>query len=812
MADWLSAPSLVAASSAVLGVCVLAGLLVSAPRLAGAFRGTRLPAILAMVVMAGLHLCLVKPRLPHTIWHEHRAGSYLESVLSGPWQQAGVTLHGPAFPLAMRALRGVLSSEMCVFSWNYALSVSSACVLFLLLRLLAGKASPGLIGAAMLLSLPAHNRLSTTETEFILLEFLSLACFLFFCLWRRTRDRRFLGLGLGCVALVMQTRAEMMALAPAVLLVYLAVLRRDLPAGFLRSRGVWAAAALAAALCVPRAVQVLAWGGERTADVLTNPFEFFGPGWRTLNVFLDTGFTPVAYIGLAVLGMSFLVLQSRALSLATAFHLYFLSQYYYRHLDCLSLKVRTGLATQYVFVGLAAFGAWRLVGGLPKRWINASYAGLAVLILASPLPYRAFLTKLYVSQQEFGFLQRAAPSLPDDAVVAQLSTEEVWSLAPVFGPTTDHEKLIRLTAGKPVRVMDVSDFLAKAKGAGGAVEAGGAARGDAALYFYRGVNCFKEDGAEHPLCLAMGSRFKLAPAGPGTSAQALVKGESLSPESMPAAGGVIGFFEVRGAVLDAPPREEDLAVEAREKEAALVKPDSWAVGAGVGWARLLARSGSEVLAKKLLNPLARSGRTQGDLAAMGRLCLELGEPRRAADFLVRAASMRPEQAGLWLMAAQASFQAGDKAAALAAVASCRASELDAEAEARLAVLLQDLGERRRALEVMDRLVRGNPRRARFLCDRGVLNALLGRRDQGWKDAMAATSADPGYLPGYLALGALADTPERRSQALRVMGRALEPKAGLREPAFLKALRSEAARLAPARRSGRGRPSPGSSRP
>ncbi|MBI5883531.1 MAG: hypothetical protein HZB91_10560 [Elusimicrobia bacterium] len=787
MPSLLAAPGLAVAAFLVLGLCWLAGLLSRVRELWSCLRDAGRKSLILMAGMTVFHAWLVKPRIPHTVWHEHHPGAALESVLAGPWADAGVTLHGPAFPVTLRALRGILPWEVSVFSLDYLVSLASAWLLFLLVSVLSGgkgragggdlRAAPGLAGAAMLLALPVRLRLTVSETEFILVEALFLACCLLLAFWRRHRDHRFFSLALLAAALLGQTRAEMLGLAPALLLAALLILRQEWPSGFLRSAEVWAAAGLAVLLSAPRASQILAWAEERTIGLSSSPSGLSGADWTMINAFFDPSLTPPLFMGLAAIGAAFLLARSRPLFLLVVAHLGLVSVFYLRHLDCLSLSARTSLATGWVFIGVAGFGAWQVIESIPARWVRPAWAVLAGLVLSAAMPYRGFLSRLYASQQEFKFLQEAAPRLPEAAVVAHLSAEEARSGAPVFGPSTDHARLLRLTAGKRIKIMDLSRFLADARPrdrmAGQAVGTG------PPLYFYEGLNCLTPQASGawsvvvkdylHPLCAAMEKKFVLTPV-----ARTLVSGESLAPESPRPGGGLIGFFRVEGALLREAVVEEAEAEEAFRRDVSAMTPDSSAIRAGLAVSRFLAREGFPGAAGTLAEVLEAFSRGRGDLAAIAGFHLRNSESGKAADLLARAARMQSGDPSLWLMAARASVQAGDRESASKALRSCREMPLDLEDSARLAVLYQDLGDRTRALALLDQLVASHPERARFLSDRAVLHSLLGHRKDAWRDAKAAAVSDPAFLPAAMALVALSDTSERRSEAGAIIGRALGP--------------------------------------
>lgn len=770
MPGWLAGPGMTVGAFCVLAACLAAGALLrwrSFGRLL-AETGTR-PLVL-MAAMTLLHVWLVRPRLPHTVWHEHHPGAALESVVSGPWTSAGRTLHGPGSPVTLRLLRDVLPGRPSVFTVNYAVSLASAWLLFLLVGALAGSWAPGLAAAAMLILLPARLRLAVSETEFVALEAFLLATSLFLVLWRRERDHRLLGLGLLAAALLGQTRAEMLGLAPLLLGLPLILLRGAWPAGAAGSPAVWASAGAAVLLSVPRAASILWWAGDRAGLAPLSGLSLSWAGLGKLNIFLDPSLTPPAFMGLCAIGLAFLAARSRRLALAWTGQAGLLSLYYLGHVDCLSLQIRTGLASQYLFIGLAGYGAWRLVGILPASWARTGGAAVCAVVLAAPLPYRGFLAKLYSSQAEFGFIQAQGSKLPEAAVVAHLSVEEAWSLAPVRGPTTNHAKLLTLSAPGSLKVMDLSSFLDDVRPA-----RSGARPEGPALYYYEGLNCLtpvshearRVEGKDyrHPLCRTMERRFRLTPV-----ALSAVTDESLAPEAPRPGGGLIGFFKVEGVMLRERVLEELAGEDALRRDEGLTAAGSGRAKAGLRLAGLLAAAGARRASLGLAASVAASSEEPGDWAASGWFLLKSGEPAGAAALL--------RKAGLPLLAARAAVQAGDRDAARRDAAQVVAESLCDEDAGRLAVLLQEFGEYGRALALLDRLVRRRPWRARFVSDRAVVLGLLGRREASWRDAKAAVEADPAYVPAALSLASMADTRLRRAEAAGLIGRALGPRADI----------------------------------
>jgi Flp pilus assembly protein TadD len=66
--------------------------------------------------------------------------------------------------------------------------------------------------------------------------------------------------------------------------------------------------------------------------------------------------------------------------------------------------------------------------------------------------------------------------------------------------------------------------------------------------------------------------------------------------------------------------------------------------------------------------------------------------------------------------------------------------------------LRRLGRPEEALAVLDEALARTPREARLLCDKGVLEALLGRVSQARTSLEKAVAADPDRPEPYLSLG------------------------------------------------------------
>ena len=90
----------------------------------------------------------------------------------------------------------------------------------------------------------------------------------------------------------------------------------------------------------------------------------------------------------------------------------------------------------------------------------------------------------------------------------------------------------------------------------------------------------------------------------------------------------------------------------------------------------------------------------------------------------------------------------------------------------IAVTFQEMKEYRRALRILDNLIRAHPSKAKYLSDRGVVKALMGKYREAALDFRAAIYSDPDFLPAYLTLGGLLSITDRTAEALIVYDQAL----------------------------------------
>ncbi|MBI2387142.1 MAG: hypothetical protein HYV14_14215 [Elusimicrobia bacterium] len=161
----------------------------------------------------------------------------------------------------------------------------------------------------------------------------------------------------------------------------------------------------------------------------------------------------------------------------------------------------------------------------------------------------------------------------------------------------------------------------------------------------------------------------------------------------------------------------------------------------------LAFAEGTALDARRLRSLARAYRESGDFEGAARVSLRLGDA-----------------AASWLDRAEAACAAGDRAAAAAHLARVQGGSLGEGEARRLILLRQTLGDYDGALAAVGLRVRARPGDARWRSDRGVLHALMGRREEAIADWTAAIALDPDFLAPYLSLGSLYEASNRRGEA------------------------------------------------
>ena len=140
---------------------------------------------------------------------------------------------------------------------------------------------------------------------------------------------------------------------------------------------------------------------------------------------------------------------------------------------------------------------------------------------------------------------------------------------------------------------------------------------------------------------------------------------------------------------------------------------------------------------------------------------------------------RPPPASLtaakrWIGLAETAAVVGKRQLAMDYLKRVRGTRPVEEDNERIAILYQRLGKYRWALAVLERLLQDHPRRAkaRWLSDRGVVKALMGRVPEAEDDFRAAIAKDREFWPAYYSLGALYSASGNRAEALNVYKEAM----------------------------------------
>jgi tetratricopeptide (TPR) repeat protein len=210
------------------------------------------------------------------------------------------------------------------------------------------------------------------------------------------------------------------------------------------------------------------------------------------------------------------------------------------------------------------------------------------------------------------------------------------------------------------------------------------------------------------------------------------------------------------------------------------------------------RGGDRPLAARYLAWAETADVERAASVALAGLALQAQEWARARALLDDASrrARAPDGEGLAGLLEGARAAAGAGKASLGVETLTLAERLRPN-EPELAAVAQqwmDLGQPRRSLPLLDRLVASDAGNARLRSDRGVCYARLGKLDEAAAELRTAVSLDPALLPAYLSLGFVYTRQGRRAQAREIYDQALS---GGRGPAeLLEAARRARAELAP----------------
>ena len=663
----------------------------------------------ALAALFAGHVFIVKPFLPHSIWHDQHAAGMILDIQNGLSIGGLDIIHGPAFSTLLGLLRIATFGLVSVFSLNYAVSLLAVFAFFLLVRTLTEKGGPALFAAALLLFLPAHMRLSVTESMALTSELFLLTSLWLFALFFKSEDERYFWLGILSSVLLVHTRTEMMLLGLASFGFFFFLLGGKNALFFLTRPRTLTGLAIAALMCAPRLAAIILYNDDRISQL--RPESGWGHlktlGLSGVNAFFNPEYTPIHYMLLAVTGALVLLKERKRLLGFLLAHIGIVGYVYAIHIFCVSLKIRTALATQFAFILPAAFGLYALSRRLNLRWTL-----LALAVAAAPLTQKVFLLKRYTQQQEYSFITLAARKIPPRAVLVYLSQEDDENILQNRG----YQKEL---FSPPARAVGIWRFLESAHN----IDL-------SRVFFYRGMYChtqvWRKDEThhnarrpdyEHPLCRRMGTDFHLIPV-----LTRKITDDTLSWDTIEGSEREIGLYRI--GRRDA----------SRKALAGLVLPDARAYfekndpRAPVKFERWITRA-------------ARIRRILGKSAAHSVLMFSEAEAAEDADNALR------------LIDAYRDIIAPPSAVA----AALRLSRHFPKSEpllSKLALLYQDSGDFPSAVKTYDRILLLYPSSAETLTNRAVAHALSGNTDAALSDlraALATGNAPPSALETLQAL-------------------------------------------------------------
>lgn len=193
-----------------------------------------------------------------------------------------------------------------------------------------------------------------------------------------------------------------------------------------------------------------------------------------------------------------------------------------------------------------------------------------------------------------------------------------------------------------------------------------------------------------------------------------------------------------------------------------------------------ARGGAREEALTLLAEARGMNPSLEERRLMASLYRELGDLEGASDLLAGLLSAAPRDPGLRVDRADLAARAGDRGAALRALAEAGARKPAPADRRRMALIHQDLKDYAGALTLLEGLAREQPANASLLGDLGLCKYLAGRPDDAIADLRAALKLDSASLPAVLTLGSIHAASGRRDQELAVYD-AAPPEGG--EPAL-----------------------------
>lgn len=173
-----------------------------------------------------------------------------------------------------------------------------------------------------------------------------------------------------------------------------------------------------------------------------------------------------------------------------------------------------------------------------------------------------------------------------------------------------------------------------------------------------------------------------------------------------------------------------------------------------------ARAGDKAAALRRLESARPLSPSFEERRLMVTLYRSLDEPAPARELLAGLLLAAPRDAGLRVELAALASRAGERAAALSALAEARALSPGPEDRRRMALLHQDLKDYAPAAALLEALVRERPRDASLRGDLGLCRYLEGRADAAIEELRAAIALDPASLQAVVTLGSIYASRER----------------------------------------------------
>ncbi|MDP3540989.1 MAG: tetratricopeptide repeat protein [Elusimicrobiota bacterium] len=196
----------------------------------------------------------------------------------------------------------------------------------------------------------------------------------------------------------------------------------------------------------------------------------------------------------------------------------------------------------------------------------------------------------------------------------------------------------------------------------------------------------------------------------------------------------------------------------------LLKRSPRGAGLWIERAALEVRSGAKAAALKSLDRALEAKPDQNARRRILGLYRELREFRRASGLAAAMLVQDPGDAGLWLETAELEAAAGERAAALAALARAEGANPDMNALRRIMGLYRELGEDRRASALLERQARSRPLDSGLWLERAELQARSGQRDGALESLARAEAAGPGDAERRRVAGLYRELKEHRRAA------------------------------------------------